>query len=300
MKKKLLLFILISSRSFAQEVGFTEPEIKVMRKTKEQNIPIKIQLKDSEKLKTTINITVSQSEGKEIKLNPETITYNFTPTKTEYVFNLQVSNFSESELKNDESRVILKLLYDFDSDKDGHDEKFEKTLVIKVIPFSESKEELPDDFPKLIIFGGTNIDPLGENVVTSGSFNFEYNFNLSKKHRTGIQFGLFSNKNFTKDSLTKTFNYYAPDILTEKGLTEDKSYVYTQLVEPRIRTKTRSNGGYFNFTKQFDTDTDTKIYLIVGGEFIFRKFTSSADPKSTIIDSTKYKKTDNRVLTSRL
>ncbi len=287
MKYLILLFLLIPLVSVSQEVNFEKKEIKIMRKTDEQNIPVKVMI-DNENTNTSIEIT--QIEKGEITLNPQIITYTFNNSLKEYVFNFQVRTFPESDLKKEETRIILRLKY-----KKGV-EDIEKLLLVRIIPFEVTTE----NFPEYILFTGTNIDPLGDNLITSSSAFFDYNFKLTKKGCSGINFGLYTNKNFSKDSsMARQIRYFAPDVKSQDGLVLDKSKVYTQLIDQRFSTKVRTFGGYINTTFELDIWEKTKTYFLLGGEIIQRRFSTTLDPKITQGDTLTYNKQfENKVIAS--
>ncbi len=167
----------------------------------------------------------------------------------------------------------------------------------------------PLDF---FLFGGTNIDPLGQSAVTSTSFELIKRLNFSNKPN-GWQgrFGFYTNKNSIADSTSFNTLYFSPDV--RKGLKEGESIIYTQKYDIRVTHNIRAWGGYFNIIspsllssksdgKNGDVDDqiqNTLIKAFGGIEFTYREQTGVPEIKnSEIIDSTVYTKDFSKVIGS--
>lgn len=290
MNRIIYFFLFMPFFSFSQKIEFEKIELDITRDVKVQTKLVKISQKDNS-FNSDIKVTIKNKNGIKIILNPQVIEYEFKQLGSkEYVFPI-FFNDTDTTIKT-KSIEYLELSYTVGT---GTEAKIvQETFSVNILPFKEPKSELPDDFPNLIIFAGTNIDPVGEYKVTSGSFNIEKNFTFDDKflgNKWGLQFGAFTHKNQTKDSTSLRSIQYAPDIASKDGLVKDKSYIYTQSFNPNISTSTRSSGGYLNLTRELLNGTSTKVFTLFGAELALRKFNSTANPITTRKDSTIYKGT---------
>lgn len=288
MNRIIYFFLIIPFLSFSQKIEFGEPSYEIYRDVKPQTKLIKIKQIDNA-FTNNVKVTVRNVDGINIILNPQVIEYEFKNLgPKEYIFPIF---FNDTDITSKTNSVEhLELSYTVGSGAAATIVR--GLLTVNILPFKEPKSELPDDFPSLIIFAGTNIDPVGENKVTSGSFNIEKNFTFDDEKfgdKWGLQFGAFTHKNQTKDSTSLRSHQYAPDIASKNGLLKDTSYIYTQSFSPNISTRTRSSGGYLNLTRELISGTLTKVFGVFGAELAVRNFNSTTNPITTRTDSVIYR-----------
>ncbi|RRA98757.1 hypothetical protein [Larkinella rosea] len=160
-------------------------------------------------------------------------------------------------------------------------------MLVASVSFGQEETEKIVEPLDFYLFGGTNIDPLGDKKVTSASFELIKRLNFSDKVKG--RFSLYTNKNAISDSVIFQTRYFSPDV--KNGLKEGESTIYTQKYDVSVARNIRAWGGYFNLMREFDLSNHTSISPFFGIEFTYREQTGAPQIKnSAVIDSTVYTK----------